>query len=210
MLQRAGKLSVRCGHIFIIMRYQSIGHGNQWAAQRENLMKLRVLRCIIRLATAVGIVGLIGGAGAQESLDRGKSPAQLFASDCSACHKSPQGLAKAGGFFGLDSFLRSHYTSSRETATAIANYVKSVDTGSRRATRRSARGDEKVVPADRKKPSAKPGEAKGTGKKPDSEIGRSSESKPPDPRPSDARPTGILAPEPKSTVSRPSAPAAGE
>src|SRR5262249_58744767 len=106
------------------MRYQSIGRGNQWAAQRENLMKLRVLRCIIRLATAVGIVGLIGGAGAQESLGRGKSPAQLFASGCSACHKSPQGLAKAGGFFGLGSFLRSPYTSSRGNSTGRTNSVK--------------------------------------------------------------------------------------
>jgi hypothetical protein len=162
-------------------------------------MDLKALRCGIWWGAAIGTLCLVGGATAQESLDRGKSPTQLFASDCSACHKSPQGLAKAGGLFGLDSFLRTHYTASRESATAIANYLKSVDTGpaSPARAKRSAKGDENAQPGDRKKPGAKPREAKGASK--------SSESKPPEARPSD-----ILAPEPKSTEAKPTVPLAGE
>ena len=125
-------------------------------------MNLTMLRCSIPLlATAIGTLGLVSGVGAQENLDRGKTPAQLFASDCSICHKSPQGLARAGGLFGLDSFLRTHYTASRESAGAIANYLKSIDTGpAGRATRRTAKGDDKAQPADRKKFATKPGDGR--------------------------------------------------
>jgi hypothetical protein len=167
-------------------------------------MDLKTLRCGIRLAAAIGTLCLVDGAGAQESLDRGKSPAQLFASDCSVCHKSPQGLAKGGGLLGLDSFLRTHYTASRETASAIASYLKSVNTGPAapaRATKRGVKGDEKGQPDERKKSGAKPGETKGAGKKPDAAI----PSKPPESGPAD-----ILAPEPRSTESRPGVPSASE
>lgn len=82
----------------------------------------------------VGLAGLAvsiltGPALAQsgpENLDAGKTPAQLFASDCSACHKSPQGLAKSGGLFGLTSFLREHYTASKETAAVLSAYLQSL------------------------------------------------------------------------------------
>jgi len=170
----------------------------RWAAAARQLMDLKALFRGIWWGAAIVTLCLVGEARAQESLDRGKSPTQLFASDCSACHKSPQGLAKAGGLFGLDSFLRTHYTASREAATAIANYLKSLDTASpARASKRSAKGDGNAQPGDRKKPGAKPGEAKG--------VSKSSESKPPEGRPSD-----ILAPEPKSTESKPAVPSAGE
>lgn len=66
---------------------------------------------------------------AQENLDAGKSAAQLFNSDCAICHKSPQGLAKSGGLFGLSGFLREHYTASRETAAILAAYLKQMDSG---------------------------------------------------------------------------------
>jgi len=164
-------------------------------------MDLKGLRRGIWWGAAIVTLCLVGGASrAQESLDRGKSPTQLFASDCSACHKSPQALARAGGLFGLDSFLRTHYTASKESATAIASYLKSLDPGpasSTRASKRSAKGDGTAQPGDRKKPGAKPGEVKG--------VSKSSESKPPE-----AKPSGILAPEPKSTESMPALPSAGE
>jgi hypothetical protein len=150
-------------------------------------MDLKGLRRGIWWGTAIVTLCLVGGARAQESLDRGKSATQLFASDCSACHKSPQALAKAGGLFGLDSFLRTHYTASRESATTIANYLKSLDTrpaSPARASKRSAKGDGTAQPGDRKKPGAKPGEAKG--------VSKSSESKP------------------KSTASKPAIPSASE
>jgi mono/diheme cytochrome c family protein len=62
-------------------------------------------------------------AGAQENLDKNKTGAQLYASICADCHKSPQGL-KPTGIFGLESFLREHYTADRESAAAIATYLK--------------------------------------------------------------------------------------
>jgi hypothetical protein len=57
-----------------------------------------------------------------------KPPAQLFASDCtgSGCHKGPQGLGKNVGIGGLAGFLREHYTNSRESAAALANYLSKI------------------------------------------------------------------------------------
>jgi hypothetical protein len=169
-------------------------------------MNLKTVRWGIRLAAIIAALGLVKGVEAQESLDRGKSPAQLFASDCSVCHKSPQGLAKAGGLLGLDSFLRTHYTASRESASAIAAYLKSVDGGPpARAIKRSAKGNQKAQSDDKKKSGTKPGEAKGTGKKSDAAASKSSE-----PTPSEPRPADILAPEPRASGSRRSIPAPGE
>lgn len=106
---------------------------------------------------AVGVLlALAAPAGAQENLDQNKSPAQLFASDCSICHKSPNGLGKAGGLFGLDSFLRVHYTSSRESADRLAKYLQAFANAPEPAARQSkrpARGSDKEK-------SKKPAEAK--------------------------------------------------
>ena len=141
---------------------------------------------IISLVTVI----LAGPAASQERLDRGKTPAQLFASDCSPCHKSPQGLAKSGRFFGVESFLREHYTTSRESAAAIANYLKSMEgpSGPGRATKRATKGDEKAKSEAKKKPTAaKPEEGSG-----------------------EPKPLGILAPEPKTSDTKTHTPAAGD
>jgi hypothetical protein len=98
---------------------------------------------------------LAGAARAQENFDAGKSGAQLYASDCAICHKSAQGLNKSGGgLFGIESFLREHYTSSRESAAAIAAYLNSVGGGP--AEHRPAK---KKVRSEKKK-DGKPAEAK--------------------------------------------------
>jgi len=49
----------------------------------------------------------------------------LFASDCTGggCHKGPQGLAKGKSQGSLASFLREHYTNSRQSAAALAAYL---------------------------------------------------------------------------------------
>lgn len=183
---------------------------------------MTVLRCGIGAAMWVAVLCIAGAAGAQENLDQGKSPAQLFASNCAICHKSPQGLAKAGGILGLDSFLREHYTASKESAVALAAYLKAMDTGPAapaRATKRSAKGDDKSKPDEKKKSGGKPGDKasdkagdqKGPEKQP--EAGpetKSSDSKPAEAKPSDGRPADIVAPEPKSRETKPSPPAAGE
>lgn len=67
------------------------------------------------------------GATEQNNYEAGKTPAQMFATDCAICHKSPAGLSKAPGLFGLESFLREHYTASKEAAATIAAYIKSID-----------------------------------------------------------------------------------
>jgi hypothetical protein len=185
---------------------------------------MTVLRCGMRTAISVAVLCVAGAATAQENLDQGKSAAQLFAANCSICHKSPQGLAKAGGILGLDSFLREHYTASKESAGALAAYLKSMDTGPAaptRATKRSAKGDEKTKSDEKKKTGGKIDEQKGTDKKPDSGVEpksseskspepKSSESKPSEAKPSDGRPADIVAPEPKSGETKSSPPAAGE
>ncbi len=60
-----------------------------------------------------------------------KPPAALFASDCTGagCHKGPQGLGKNAGIGGLAGFLREHYTNSRESAAALANYLSKMPSG---------------------------------------------------------------------------------
>jgi hypothetical protein len=59
-----------------------------------------------------------------EDFTAGKTPAQLFHSDCSTCHQSPNGLVKRrGNVSELTAFLREHYTTKSETAAALAAYV---------------------------------------------------------------------------------------
>jgi hypothetical protein len=71
-----------------------------------------------------------------------KPPAALFASDCTGagCHKSPQGLGKNTGIGGLAGFLREHYTNSRESAAALANYLLKVPAGAEPKEARTPRG----------------------------------------------------------------------
>jgi hypothetical protein len=80
-----------------------------------------------------------------QDLDAGKTPAQLFSSHCSACHRTPQGLVKQS--FGLAGFLRQHYTSSAATASALAAYVTSAgpDPRAARAAPEAQRGRREVV-----------------------------------------------------------------
>ena len=150
----------------------------------------------IALVMSVCALGFAGTAGAQENLDLGKTPAQLFASDCAICHKSPQGLAKSGSLFGVESFLRSHYTASRESAAAIARYLEAAGPApaapAKRTPKKTAKGDEKgkatekksdgvvVLPGDNKPAEAKPAEPKASESKP-------AESKPAEPK-SEAKP----------------------
>lgn len=179
---------------------------------------MKVMKVLRRgILAAIGIAALFtaGPASAQENLDQGKSPAQLFAANCAICHKSTQGLAKAGGLLGLDSFLREHYTASKESATALAGYLRSIDrgpAGPARATKRSAKGDDKTKPDGMKKTGAKPDDAKGSEKKPDATTGEPkssepglSESKPAEAKTSEPRPADS-----KPADAKPSVPAASE
>jgi len=66
-----------------------------------------------------------------ENFSANKTPAQLFASDCTGagCHKGAGGLAKNSSSLGLTSFLREHYTNSRESASALAAYLLGAGAG---------------------------------------------------------------------------------
>lgn len=64
---------------------------------------------------------------AEENLDRGKTPTQLYASGCAECHKSPQSVTKTNSTFGLESFLSEHYTTSRGSAAVLAAYLKGLE-----------------------------------------------------------------------------------
>ncbi|MFN3657926.1 MAG: hypothetical protein ACK4UO_11785 [Pseudolabrys sp.] len=159
----------------------------------------------------LGIVAAVPVASfAQENLERGKTPAQLYASDCAICHKSPYGLSKAGGLFGLSGFLRTHYTTSRETASAIAAYLDALDRQApppapRRATgKRPPKADSKKPEAAETKPGdkpaeAKPAEAKATEAKP-------AESKPAEAKPAEAKPAEAKPAEAKPAESKPAEP----
>jgi hypothetical protein len=116
---------------------------------------------------AVGVLALLWvvPASAQENLYGNKTPAQIFASDCAICHKTAQGLSKAGGAFGLglEGFLREHYTASRESAAALAKYIQSVDTGPAAPEKGAKRGASK--PAAKKPGDGKSGDGKAAGGK---------------------------------------------
>lgn len=97
------------------------------------------------------ITAMIGwGAGtaevrAQTDLNAGKSGAQMFASNCAACHRSPAGLTRSRDPYSVARFLTEHYTSRPENAGAIAAYIIAAR-GTAPAQRASTPG-EAAVPA---------------------------------------------------------------
>ena len=117
--------------------------------QGNGIVTIRLISFVLSFA--------LGAAAAAQAQDysAGKTPAQLFASDCSGCHKSPQGLAKGYDVRSLTSFLREHYTSKKESAGALANFVAAAGGGAPTADK-PARGSRTAAPA----PEPKPAESK--------------------------------------------------
>src|SRR3954466_9605550 len=72
---------------------------------------------------------LIGGFAAipvrAQNLEAGKSPSQIFAGTCTACHKGARGLLRTVAPGSLPGFLRQHYTTSSEMASVLAAYLVS-------------------------------------------------------------------------------------
>jgi hypothetical protein len=81
----------------------------------------------LSLATVMLLIGCFAAERtlAQENLDAGKTPSQLFAGTCNACHKSPRGLLKTVPASSLSGFLRQHYTTSPSMAGVLASYLVS-------------------------------------------------------------------------------------
>ena len=146
----------------------------------------------VRLAIGVMALLVSGAAGAQENLDHGKTPAQLFAANCAVCHKSPQGLVRPGAS-GLDTFLRQHYSASRETAAVLAGYLQSAG-----PAKKNAKGEERPKGAEKKPKTARPGETK------------PGEAKPGEAKPADAKSGDAKTIEPKSSAPESSDPKPSE
>src|SRR5260370_42210073 len=82
----------------------------------------------LSLATVMLLIGCLaaGEADAQATnLEAGKSPSQIFAGTCTACHRSPRGLLKTVPASSLPGFLRQHYTTSSEMASVLSSFLVS-------------------------------------------------------------------------------------
>jgi hypothetical protein len=81
----------------------------------------------LRTATVTLLVGCLTAAAvhAVENLEAGKSPSQIFAGTCSACHRSPRGLLKTVPASSLQGFLRQHYTTSSDMASVLSSFLVS-------------------------------------------------------------------------------------
>ena len=79
----------------------------------------------LSLATVMLLIGCCAAerAQAQENLEAGKSPSQIFADTCTACHKGSRGLLKTVAPGSLPGFLRQHYTTSPAMAGVLASYL---------------------------------------------------------------------------------------
>jgi len=79
----------------------------------------------LSLAAVALVIGCLTAAGvhAQENLDAGKTPAQIFSGTCNACHKSARGLLRSVPASSLSGFLRQHYTTSSNQANVLASYL---------------------------------------------------------------------------------------
>src|SRR5215471_10440952 len=99
----------------------------------------------LSLATVMLLIGCFAAERtlAQENLDAGKSPSQIFAGTCNACHKSPRGLLKTVPAGSLSSFLRQHYTTSPNMANVLASYLVSNGANDPKAAAAAAKGGAK-------------------------------------------------------------------
>ncbi|WP_338700189.1 hypothetical protein V5279_19840 [Bradyrhizobium sp. 26S5] len=78
----------------------------------------------LSLATVTLLIGCLSAVSAQaQNLEAGKSPSQIFANTCTACHKSPRGLLKTVPAGSLPGFLRQHYTTSSDMAGVLSSFL---------------------------------------------------------------------------------------
>jgi hypothetical protein len=120
----------------------------------------------LTLAAVTLLIGCCMGAleGAQaQNLEAGKSPAQIFASTCTACHKSPRGLLKTVPPGSLQGYLREHYTTSPDMASVLSSYLISngatdtrQDTEGRKAPHRQKLGKRAKPSAEKSGAEAQP------------------------------------------------------
>jgi len=73
-----------------------------------------------------------------QNLEAGKSPSQLFAGTCNACHRSPRGLLKTVSAASLPGFLKEHYTTSSDMASQLSSYLISNGASDNRQAKQGA------------------------------------------------------------------------
>jgi hypothetical protein len=102
----------------------------------------------LSLAAVTLLIGFFAAPSAwaqAQNLEAGKSPSQLFAGTCNACHRSPRGLLKTVSPGSLPGFLREHYTTSGDMASQLSAFLISNGAGD---ARRQAKQDADTKPAD--------------------------------------------------------------
>jgi hypothetical protein len=78
----------------------------------------------LSLATVMLLIGGFAAAPVRaQNLEAGKSPSQIFAGTCAACHKGARGLLKTVAPGSLPGFLRQHYTTSSEMASVLSSFL---------------------------------------------------------------------------------------
>ena len=108
----------------------------------------------LSLATVTLLIGCFAADPAlaqAQNLEAGKSPSQIFAGTCTACHKGPRGLLKTVPAGSLQGFLKQHYTTSPEMASLLAAFLMSNGAADTRYTGNQAK------PGKDEKPEGKPG-----------------------------------------------------
>src|ERR1700724_4357226 len=89
----------------------------------------------LTLATVMLLIGCLAADQAQAQVtnrEAGKSPSQIFAGTCNACHKGPRGLLKTVSAGSLPGFLRQHYTTSADMASLLSTFLISNGAGDTR------------------------------------------------------------------------------
>jgi hypothetical protein len=86
-------------------------------------------------------------ASAQSNLDAGKTPAQIFANTCNACHRSPREIRRTTA-----AFMREHYTTGMQEAATMAAYLATVGTDPKAVEQRR----KPVLGAGKESPSGEP------------------------------------------------------
>jgi hypothetical protein len=130
------------------------------AESGHRIWRIGMLSRALRLATVMLLIGCFAAGSAQaqaQNLEAGKSPSQIFAGTCSACHKSPRGLLKTVPAGSLPGFLRQHYTTSSDMASLLSSFLISNGATDTRYVGTQAKQGKDAKPE--AKPEAKPAES---------------------------------------------------
>jgi hypothetical protein len=99
-------------------------------------MEGRIMSIVRQLAPwLIGVVSACALPAQAQNINAGKTPAQIFADTCASCHRSARELRRTS-----TSFLRSHYTTGSDEASAMASYLAGVGSDPRAAQQKRVPG----------------------------------------------------------------------